>query len=363
MINKAVQTAYRLYARPMNHFSGNTELKPSHRMLHGIGHALSVMELIPKVLKIYPGHPFSHRLNSIFGSEETFIELVQILALFHDSARQADGIDKWDQQISQTAMCFLRKHKPAMDLDLVKLLGLAAEHKDNAEDFKKNIPGQYKQHAQDLDLIRQLVKTADQLEIMRCRPRGDFDHEKVERVLRGSDAFHELLVKTFQRGRGEFRMQDCCNPNKHDQAIHEKLKMYGIDPEFIRHVQKENQIKMLSGYDGFSKRTPWIGRYYYLAGFSVFLASIVSCVLLNISWIPLVAHPFCLGLFLKGLYLNHDESAKVNSGLFSSHNGHSEEFVVSKEFAKRSQGRRSLGAEDDCRSTSNRSIFNSQMTL
>ena len=352
MINKAVQTAYRLYARPMNHFSGNTELKPSHRMLHGIGHALSVMELIPEVLEIYPHDPFSGQLESIFGPKEKFIELVQILALFHDSARRGDGVDKWDRQSSQNAMCFLRQHQPDMDGDLVKLLGLAAEHKDNAEAFKRSIPRQYKQHAQDLDLIRQLVKTADQLEIMRCRPRGYFDHEKVEWVLRGSDAFEQLLVKTFLRGRGEFRMQGCCNPIQHDQTIHKKLKMYGIDLAFINHVQKENQIKMLSGYDGFSKRTPWIGRYYYLAGFSVLLASIVSCVLLNISWIPLMAYPFCIRLFLKGLYLNHAESAKVNSGSLSSHN------LARDEFAKLRHGGRLLGEGHDSEYDSRPSLTN-----
>ncbi|MDA9832619.1 hypothetical protein N9C31_03250 [Gammaproteobacteria bacterium] len=342
MINKAVQTAYRLYARPMNHFSGNTELKPSHRMLHGIGHALSVMELIPKVLKIYPGHPFSHRLNSIFGSEETFIELVQILALFHDSARQADGIDKWDQQSSQNAMCFLRKHKPAMDLDLVKLLGLAAEHKDDVTEFKRSIPRRYKQYANDLDLIRKLVKTADQLEIMRCRV--FFNSSYVEPVFQDSEAFDQLLRQTIQRGSEEYRMISLpgnCGRSQHDQAIHEKLKEYGIDQNFIKQVQQEDQIKMLSGYDGFSKRTPWIGRYYYLAAFSVLLASIVSCVLLNISWIPLVAYPFCLGLFLKGLYLNNAESAKFKSGSLSSYD------LDEAKFAKLSQGGRQLGAGDD----------------
>jgi len=271
MINKAVEDAYLIYARPMKNFKSNVDLKPSHRLIHGIGHALGVMELIPDILALYPEDPLKPEVIAFFGSKEKLVECLQIVALFHDSARQGDGVDYWYKQSSENAMYFLQTYDPKMDKDLVRLLGLIGEYKDNPYKYRKQMPKKFQAISHDLSILRELVHAADQLEVIRVR--NNFDLKYVHsRLKENKKGYLKLLQKTYQKVRAERRgweternytdsngqvvkmvepVLDTTLPG-HDKIVMDRLKsLYGFTDELLKSLSQEDPNKRLSGYDGF----------------------------------------------------------------------------------------------------------------
>jgi hypothetical protein len=143
------------------------------RRSHGLLHALAVMELIDKIDETYlahsvPGYQDALELlqsESKIKDKNQLMEYVKVAALFHDGARQGDGIDVWDAKSAINCMHYLTKEY-GVNPELAQLLADAIEFKDNSKAFKNK----YKEAWGDnIDFVRQLLNMADTLEVIRTR--------------------------------------------------------------------------------------------------------------------------------------------------------------------------------------------------
>lgn len=144
------------------------------RLSHGLPHALAAMELFDAIHRQYQTHVLGYleameaiarRFNI---SLEHFQELIQIAILFHDSARKGDGVDLWDEQSGDACEDYLKtvyRRKNLVDGELIAIITDAIRFKDNALEFMSR----HLTHHPKIDLIRQLVNMADNLEVLRTR--------------------------------------------------------------------------------------------------------------------------------------------------------------------------------------------------
>ncbi len=167
----AITTAYlNFYGKPYSNDSTAILYRASNRYYHGIMHAIGCMELILPVHNLYKKHVSRYEeslelIGNAFGfSIEELITLVQIAALFHDSGRQDEGDDYWDAESGENLYQFLIQHE--VDETLAFILKQTIAHKDNADKFNQNT---IQWGLENLDYLRQLVNSADTLEVIRVR--------------------------------------------------------------------------------------------------------------------------------------------------------------------------------------------------
>lgn len=136
------------------------------RLSHGIPHVIPAMELIDKIHAIYTKYVDNYfdELTSLATEYNIdsvdLLKLVQIAVIFHDSAREGDGMDLWDEQSAAACLSYLKKKQISDSLS--HLISDAIKYKDDAEEFEKI-------HGKKAKYIRELVNMADALEVLRTR--------------------------------------------------------------------------------------------------------------------------------------------------------------------------------------------------
>ncbi|MDP3269040.1 MAG: hypothetical protein Q8M40_08325 [Legionella sp.] len=100
-----------------------------------------------------------------FGiKREELIQLIKIAALFHDAARQGDGMDLWDPASGLACKNYLMRVCGVSE-ELALLIADTIVFKDDKDNFIKK----YQLIDHSIDFLRQLVNMADTLEVIRTR--------------------------------------------------------------------------------------------------------------------------------------------------------------------------------------------------
>jgi ankyrin repeat protein len=96
------------------------------RLTHGAMHACRVAAWVKVFVQIYR---YYEDFDALCLNDEDIL-LIQIAALFHDSARQSDGVDVWDSQSAELCYRYLIEH--GIDEERACFFSNAACHKDVA---------------------------------------------------------------------------------------------------------------------------------------------------------------------------------------------------------------------------------------
>lgn len=172
-LKRAIQSAYSDYYRNKFGKKSKQHLKPSNRTHHGIMHAIGCATLVPQIDKLYREHVTDYpetiaNISAAFEcSEQDFITLVQTAAVFHDSGRQGDGVDRWDHQSSLALEAYLVSQ--GIPQNLAKLMQLLIQFKDDAAQFAIEVNRLPELGGLDAEYVRHLMNTADTLEVIRVR--------------------------------------------------------------------------------------------------------------------------------------------------------------------------------------------------
>ncbi len=97
--------------------------------------------------------------------------LTKLSAFFHDSARQKDGPDKWDEPSAENCYKFMLHQ--GIDDKIAKFFANAARYKDDPDKFKLFCQSIFNNPTEtelkQCDYIRHLINAADTLDVMRVR--------------------------------------------------------------------------------------------------------------------------------------------------------------------------------------------------
>ena len=149
------------------------------RWTHGLMHATRAALLVRMVANMY-----NHFHPTIQITEKEII-LAQLLAAYHDSARQAEGVDVWDDESAENAYMHL------------KALGFSDEIALNCMDFLAHKDGQ----REGKHILSKLVQCADCLDIMRIYGFHGFNDSYL-------DIFHDLgHIPEFREELTKFRKE------------------------------------------------------------------------------------------------------------------------------------------------------------
>lgn len=176
---------YRYYSQPMTKVNYKTVSIPfihplkeitdgeytfRIRSSHGFLHAITAMELLPKIDELYTnlvGDTYTQSMDAIAThfkiSKEELVDLLSIAVLFHDSAREGDGMDLWDPQSADACKKYLIKCFACPD-DLAEFISSTIRWKDEPDLFKETF-----KTFDNADFARQLVNMCDTLEVLRTR--------------------------------------------------------------------------------------------------------------------------------------------------------------------------------------------------
>ena len=148
------------------------------RYFHGIEHVTRAALYIPVFINLYRKHGDPDALN--LTDED--VKLLQLAALFHDSGREAEGIDKWDNESAMLLYSYLTLLL-GVDATKAKLISEAIANKDISPDgyFKiinynnGKIEWRWKAIASDhpKNIYQKIIHDADCLEIIRARDAYD----------------------------------------------------------------------------------------------------------------------------------------------------------------------------------------------
>lgn len=153
------------------------------RVAHGIAHVSRVANYITVLANLYRKHQVPGEEN--LTAED--VKLLQIAALFHDSAREDEDADRWDHESALLLYHYLRKNM-GVDKDKAAMIAEATANKDRHEDGyfiirehdDGSIIGQFvdhnSEHAHQKTIYHQLIHDADCLDIIRARPSFDANY-------------------------------------------------------------------------------------------------------------------------------------------------------------------------------------------
>lgn len=137
------------------------------RERHGILHAIAVMEAIDDIDKFYKRHlgeQYTDEFDDIAAEfsidSNKLLDYIRIAALFHDAARQGDGRDVWEDDSANACKKYLLSLK--VDANLAEFIADLIRYKDKPIEFNQKY-----NRIKNADYARQLLSTADTLEIMR----------------------------------------------------------------------------------------------------------------------------------------------------------------------------------------------------
>jgi hypothetical protein len=146
------------------------------RETHGAMHAVRVLVYV----RIIHEHNKKYRADEIKEIFETLekhfdcnasllMMLIELTAVFHDVAREGEGVDQWEAESGKSLGDYLIKQlglKPTV----ASIFRYAIECKDKPEAFKKylSLLGLSKDLIEACDYIRHLVHEADCLDLIRC---------------------------------------------------------------------------------------------------------------------------------------------------------------------------------------------------
>ena len=157
------------------HFEVTSQKIP--RVTHGALHAARVMLYVnmihhfrleqhdPKVVELID---LSNNLNI---SPFLLLNLTQLAAIFHDSARLDEGADRWDKDSSMNCFTFLTTTVPELTPNLARVIANTIAFKDDEQAFlvTGEALGFTAPHMNQFNYLRQLVHDADCLDIMRVK--------------------------------------------------------------------------------------------------------------------------------------------------------------------------------------------------
>ena len=176
------------YLKPFSPQSSQShrEVDPKHfeitdhriaRCTHGAMHASRVVAFV-KVIHLFRQDQRDPAINALANlSKEhglTLIQLInltQIAALFHDVAREDEGIDHWDKESAQACANFLKTEVDGLSDLMIELISNTIQYKDNKQGFFDTAIalGLNPEQAIAADYLRQLIHDADCLDVMRVR--------------------------------------------------------------------------------------------------------------------------------------------------------------------------------------------------
>lgn len=140
------------------------------RFYHGMQHACRVAYYIPVLMNLYRKYGDEEALA--LANED--IKLLQIAALLHDSARQADGKDFWDKQSGLQVYQYLRSLN--VEKEKAKCLAESVANKDAGSNYFKLLANDYEEEYEWValpnlkkNIFQKLIHDADCLDVKRVR--------------------------------------------------------------------------------------------------------------------------------------------------------------------------------------------------
>ncbi|MDP3560235.1 MAG: SidE phosphodiesterase domain-containing protein [Legionellaceae bacterium] len=149
------------------------------RELHGTKHVTRVAKYISVFANLYKKHGDKQAEN--LSNED--LHLLQIAALFHDGAREDDGVDQWDHESALLLYCYLTRVLK-VDKEKAKLIAEATANKDakqNQDYFEIHENEQQGLSwgftlpivSHEKNIYQKLIHDADCLDIIRVRDQYD----------------------------------------------------------------------------------------------------------------------------------------------------------------------------------------------
>lgn len=135
--------------------------------------------------------------TSMNTTPETLLKLTQYAALFHDSARQDDGVDLWDAQSAENGRRYLAG--AGVPNYMAEAFAAAAEHKDDFVNFRTAVDSiNQKYHlninVQQMNYLRTLIADSDCLDIIRVRSNFDLKYLNVYKKFKANpDAYQDII--------------------------------------------------------------------------------------------------------------------------------------------------------------------------
>jgi hypothetical protein len=145
-----------------------------NRYFHGIQHVTRAALHVPVFINLYRKHGDADALKLT----DDDVKLLQLAAVFHDSAREGEGVDKWDHESGMFLYTYLTQTL-RVPKDKAKLISEAIANKDISEDGyfeiienkKEELSWQWNKTKKDLakNIYQKIVHDADCLEVIRAR--------------------------------------------------------------------------------------------------------------------------------------------------------------------------------------------------
>ena len=172
------------------------------RLIHGIQHVSRAALYIPVFANLYRKHGDleSQKLT------ETDIKLLQIAALFHDSAREDEGEDRWDHESAIFLYCYLTRIL-GINQDKAKLIAEATANKDpNKKGYftiidSDTITWQWNEARNEKNIYQRLLHDADCLDIIRARDTFDATYLDFHKEFQSNPLAVEEMAKLITESR------------------------------------------------------------------------------------------------------------------------------------------------------------------
>ena len=186
-----------IYSRPYLNVGKSNGIS---RLIHGIQHVTRAAINIPIFANLY----------RCFGNVEALaltdkdIKLLQIAALFHDSAREDEGVDHWDQESGLFFYEYVTKTLGVTHLK-AKLFAEAIANKDADETnyFElKDMAWVKREGKSDKNIYQKLIHDADCLEIIRARDHFDANYlDFYKDIAKSNNEAFEIMAKLITEAR------------------------------------------------------------------------------------------------------------------------------------------------------------------
>ncbi len=202
------------------------------RVTHGAQHASRVSAFV-KIIHLFRQDHHDIAVNDLYLWGKQFnlsiaqwVHLTQIAGLFHDVARQGEGIDLWDQDSAEECFNFFQVNIPSLPAAIARIIANTIAYKDNKDEFKQAVMalGFTSEEAATADYLRQLVHDADCLDVMRVRKTFKMkflDLCHVSSLRDKSDAIISLVIEVRALiNKQQDQWFDCNIVPHHEDMIH-----------------------------------------------------------------------------------------------------------------------------------------------